>query len=150
MGFHCGNTPICRLRDDAAIKYQLIMKRSLEPDGEPDITRGTLEGDMMPSVTTMFRLHSAPDTKLQAYIAQGEILPTRTGSFGGIGVFAFPNMERFYRNVLVGKHYPHHTAVAFDHIGSSLFEIFRYFGVGDVEYNRPAGERYPGENPFGK
>ena len=37
MGFHCGNTPICRLKK-AEMRYQLIMKRSLEPDGEPDIT----------------------------------------------------------------------------------------------------------------
>ena len=41
MGFHCGNTPICRLKS-GTMKYQLIMHRGLEPDKEPDITRGTL------------------------------------------------------------------------------------------------------------
>ena len=48
MGFHCGNTPMCRLVK-GTMKYQLIMKRSLEPDKEPDITRGTLEGDIVPA-----------------------------------------------------------------------------------------------------
>ena len=38
MGFHCGNTPLCKLCDDAAIKYQLIQNRTLENGGTPDIT----------------------------------------------------------------------------------------------------------------
>ena len=35
------------------------------------------------------------------------------GSFGAIGVFAIPEMGRFYRHVLIEKNYPHHGAVAF-------------------------------------
>ncbi|WP_426907994.1 hypothetical protein, partial [Ralstonia pseudosolanacearum] len=47
MGFHCGNTPSCKMCDSRAIKYQLIQHRRLEPEGsEPDFTRGTLEGDI--------------------------------------------------------------------------------------------------------
>ncbi len=42
MGFHCGNTAACKLTSHT-MKYQLIMHRGLEPDKEPDITRGTLE-----------------------------------------------------------------------------------------------------------
>ena len=46
MGFHCGNTPSCKLCADRAVKYQLIQHRLLEPAGsEPDFTRGTLEAD---------------------------------------------------------------------------------------------------------
>ena len=30
-------------------------------------------------------------------------------SFGGIGIIAIPNFLRFYRNVLIGKGFPHHT-----------------------------------------
>ena len=47
MGFHCGNTPMCKLAK-GAIKYQLIQNRLLENGGTPDITRGTLEGDIAP------------------------------------------------------------------------------------------------------
>jgi len=148
MGFHCGNTPICRLRDGAAVKYHIIMKRTLEPEGEPNITRGTLDGDMRASMTTIFRLHSNADTSVQAYIAEGEILPVRARSFGGIGVFAIPEMERFYRNVLIEKRFPHHCAAAFDHIGRDLFRIFRYFNIVDISYNQPKNILYPFENPY--
>ena len=148
MGFHCGNTPLCKLCDDAAIKYQLIQNRTLENGGTPDITRGTLEGDIAASEITFYRLHGSADGKLQAYIAQGEVLPVHTCYFGGIGVFAIPEMGRFYRHVLVGKHYPHHGAVAFRHCGKALFSVFQYLGVPDIAYNRPASLPYPTENPF--
>lgn len=147
MGFHCGNTPFCKLKD-GAVKYQLIMNRLLEDQGTPDFTRGTLEGDMAPGKITFFRLHSNPDTTMQAYIAQGEILPVPTRSFGGIGIFAIPEMGRFYRHILVGKHYPHHGAVAFGEVGKALYTIFDYLGIPDIAFNQPANMLYPRENPF--
>ena len=148
MGFHCGNTPLCKLCNDAAVKFQLIQNRLLENGNTPDITRGTLEGDIAESQITFYRLHGSADGKLQAYIAQGEVLPVKTRSFGGIGVFAIPEMGRFYRHVLVGKHYPHHGAVAFRHVGKALFSVFQYLGVPDIAYNRPASLPYDTENPF--
>ena len=147
MGFHCGNTPICRLKK-GEMKFQRIMKRSLEPDTEPDITRGTLEGDLAPSKITFFRLQSAADTTLHSYVAEGEILPVDTCSFGGIGVFAIPEMGRFYRHVLIAKRYPHHGAVAFGHCGKALHTIFSYLGVEDIAFNQPKGMLYKTENPF--
>ncbi len=151
MGFHCGNTPFCRLAKESkpAVKYQLIQHRLLEPKGsKPDFTRGTLEGDIAAGDITFFRLQTSADTTLKAYIAQGEVLPVATRSFGGIGVFAIPEMGRFYRHVLVEKQYPHHGAVAFGHVGKALFTIFKYLGIEDVAYNKPAGQLYATENPF--
>ena len=52
MGFHCGNTPMCKL-SQGAVKYQLIQNRLLEDGGEPDFTRGTLEGDITPGKITI-------------------------------------------------------------------------------------------------
>ena len=147
MGFHCGNTNLSKLAF-GEIKFQKIQKRALEPDTEPDITRGTLEGDLAPGEITFYRLQSTADAQLKAYVAEGEILPVRTQSFGGIGVFAIPEMGRFYRHVLVGKGYPHHGAVAFGHFGKLLFEVFKYLGVTDIGFNQPAGMMYPEENPF--
>ena len=149
MGFHCGNTPSCKMCADRAVKYQLIQHRLLEPEGsEPDFTRGTLEGDIAPSDITFYRLQCDSEGQVRAYIAEGEILPVATGSFGGIGVFAIPEMGRFYRHVLIQKRYPHHGAVAFGHFGSALFEVFKYFGVADIAYNQPKALPYPTENPF--
>ena len=149
MGFHCGNTPACKMCADRAVKYQLIQHRVLEPAGsEPDISRGTLEGDIAPSDITFYRLQCDSQGVLRAYIAQGEVLDVPTGSFGGIGVFAIPEMGRFYRHVLAQKGYPHHGAVAFAHVGKYLFEVFKFLGVGDIAYNQPKNLPYPTENPF--
>lgn len=151
MGFHCGNTPFCRLAKETkpGVKYQLIQHRLLEPkDSKPDFTRGTLEGDIASGDITFFRLHANADGALQAYIAQGEVLPVRTRSFGGIGVFAIPEMGRFYRHVLISKHYPHHGAVAFGHVGKALYTIMDYLGIPDIAYNQPKGVLYKDENPF--
>lgn len=149
MGFHCGNTPTCKMCSDRAVKYQLIQHRLLEPAGSnPDFTRGTLEGDIAPSDITFFRLQCDSEGVLRAYVAQGEILPVATRSFGGIGIFAISEMGRFYRHVLIQKRYPHHGAVAFSHCGKALFEVFRFLGITDIAYNHPKALPYPTENPF--
>ena len=149
MGFHCGNTPECKLCGDRAVKYQLIQHRLLEPKGsEPDFTRGTLEGDIAPGDITFFRLQCDSEGNLRSYIAQGEILPVKTCSFGGIGIFAIPEMGRFYRHVLIQKRYPHHGAVAFGHYGKALFEVFKFLGVEDIAWNQPRSLPYPTENPW--
>jgi len=147
MGFHCGNTPACRLTRPE-LKYQLIMKRLLEPDCEPNITRGTLEGDIVPGKITFFRLQSGADTSLKAYVAQGEVLPVATRSFGGIGIFAIREMGRFYRHVLIAGQFPHHGAVAFGHVGAALYTLFDYLGVENTGFNQPKGMLYQNENPF--
>ncbi|MBQ8825652.1 MAG: L-fucose/L-arabinose isomerase family protein [Oscillospiraceae bacterium] len=147
MGFHCGNTAAEKL-STRTMKYQLIMHRGLEPDKEPDITRGTLEGDIAPSDITFFRLQSTADAKLRAYVAEGEVLPVPTRSFGGIGIFAIKEMGRFYRHVLIEGRYPHHGAVTFAHNGKALFNVFRYLGVDEIGFNQPKGMLYKTENPF--
>ena len=145
MGFHCGNTCTKKLAFHE-MKNQMIMARSLPVE----VTNGTVEGDIVPGDITFFRLQSTADSKLRAYVANGEVLPVATRSFGSIGVFAIPQMARFYRHVLVEKNYPHHGAVAFGHHGKALFEVFKLIGVepGEIGYNQPAGMRYPTENPF--
>ncbi|MBE5778590.1 MAG: fucose isomerase [Clostridiales bacterium] len=148
MGFHCGNT-CSNLLKNPHMGYQLIMKRDLEPDlPEPDITRGTMEGNIKPGDITFYRLQSTADTSLKAYIAQGEVLDVDCESFGSIGAFAIPEMDRFYRHVLIAKRYPHHGAVAFGHWGKAIFEVLKYLGVEDIAYNQPASLPYPKENPF--
>ena len=145
MGFHCGNTATKKL-SFCSMKYQMIMARTLPEE----VTQGTLEGDIIPGDITFFRLQSTSDAKLRAYIAQGEVLPVATRSFGAIGIFAIPEMGRFYRHVLIEKNYPHHGAVAFGNFGKTLYEVFKYIGVevDEIGYNQPKGVRYPTENPF--
>ena len=145
MGFHCGNTAKSKL-SFCEMKYQKIMARTLPEE----VTQGTLEGDIAPGDITFFRLQSTADTKLRAYVAHGEILPVATRSFGSIGVFAIPEMGRFYRHVLIEKNFPHHGAVAFGHFGKTLYEVFKYIGVDvdEIGFNQPKNMLYKTENPF--
>ena len=145
MGFHCGNTCSRKLAF-CSMKYQFIMARSLPEE----VTQGTLEGDIAPGDITFYRLQSTADCKLRAYVAQGEVLPVATKSFGSIGIFAIPEMGRFYRHVLIEKNYPHHGAVAFGHYGKALYEVFKYIGVevDEIGFNQPKGMLYKTENPF--
>ena len=145
MGFHCGNTASSKLCN-CNMCFQRIMARALPVE----VTNGTLEGDLAPGKATIYRLQSTADTQLRAYIAQGEILPVATRSFGSIGIFGIKDMNRFYRHVLIEKNYPHHAAVMFDHCGKYLWEVFKYLGVPvqDIDYNKCRGNYYPTENPF--
>ena len=145
MGFHCGNTCASRICNPV-MKYQKIMARSLPVE----VTNGTLEGDIQPGNITFYRLQSTADNHLYAYVAEGEVLPVATRSFGGIGVFAIKEMGRFYRHVLIENGFPHHGAVAFGHFGKEVFEVFKYLGVESIGYNQPETIPYATENPFKK
>ena len=145
MGFHCGNTCSSKVCDPT-MKYQKIMANSLPVE----VTNGTLEGDLKPGKITLYRLQSTADNRLLAYAAEGEILPVKTKSFGSIGVFAVPEMGRFYRHVLLENGFPHHAAVAFGHYGKEIFDTFTLLGAEKIGYNRPAALPYESENPFTK
>jgi L-fucose isomerase-like protein len=147
MGFHCGNTSSeCLMQP--SLQHQLIMHRLMEPGQKPNITRGTLEGQLKAGPVSIFRLQSTPEARLQAYVANGEVLDIAPKSFGSIGVFAIREMGRFYRHVLIEKRFPHHTAVAFKAAGKALFAACRILGVADIFFNHPRGVYYPTENPF--
>lgn len=145
MGFHCGNTSSKKLCT-ASLKYMFIMARTLSED----ITQGTLEGTIVPGDITFYRLQGTADGGIRAYVADGEVLPADPHSFGAIGIFAIPEMKRFYRHVLIEKKFPHHGAVTFGHHGRALYEVFRYLGIEpeEIGFNHPAGMRYKTENPF--
>ncbi len=147
MGFHCGNTPSICMKN-FSMKFQLIMKRLLEPDDEPNISRGTLEGQIAPNKITLLRLQSSPETELMAYIAEGEILDIDPKTFGGTGVFAIKEMGRFYRYALLENGFPHHTAIAFKNVGKTLYEVFKLLGIKKIYHNQKDNTLYEKENPF--
>lgn len=147
MGFHCGNTCSDCMKG-CSLKYQLIMNRLMEGGNEPDITRGTLEGQIRPGATTMFRLQSNPDGELNSYIAEGTFLDVDPCTFGSTGVVAIPGFARFYRHVMIANGYPHHGAFGFEKVGRILFEATKLLGVEEIAAPLPSTMRYPGENPF--
>ncbi|MCD8309591.1 MAG: L-fucose/L-arabinose isomerase family protein [Clostridia bacterium] len=143
MGFHCGNTCSSKLVKPE-MRNQKIMARSLPAE----VTNGTIEGDIVGGDVTVYRLQSTSDNRLLAYVAQGEVLPVATRSFGSTGIFAVKEMGRFYRHVLIQNGFPHHAAVAFGHHGKAIYEVFKYLGAEEIGYNQPAGLPYRTENPF--
>lgn len=131
MGFHCGNTPSCYMRN-FYMNYQVIMNRLMEDSKSPDITRGTLEGEIKPSDITLFRLQASPDCHLKSYIAEGRVLDIKPHSFGSIGVIHIPGFAKFYRDVLLEKRFPHHCAVGFKKSGRVLFESLKLLAIPEI------------------
>lgn len=143
--FHCGNTSCSRLADHS-MKHQMIMKRALEPDGPPDMTRGTVEGRIAASPITLFQVHGSGDG-LRAYIIEGETLDVDPGTFGATGTAYIPGFMRFYRHALLGR-FHHHSAVAFGHCADVLFDALKLSGIEEIYLPRPDNIPYPGENVF--
>ncbi len=143
--FHCGNTEMKRLRY-GEMKHQITMKRNMEPDSAPDISRGTLEGMIAASPITVMQIHGAGDG-LRAYIMEGEFLDIDQGTYGVVGTAHLPGFMRFYRHVLLGR-FHHHAGVAFEHCGGILYDAMRLLGIETIDTPKPAGALYPGENPF--
>ena len=147
IGFHCGNTPAAMLAS-GEMSYQLIMKRLLEPDSEPNVSRGTLEGNMKAGGVTLLRIQPTMEGGLQAYIAQGEVLNVAADTFGARGIFGIPEMGRFYRHVMLRGGFPHHAGIGYGAVGSPLWSILELLGITEVGFNQPKGMLYKTENPF--
>ncbi len=60
----------------------MIMARTLPIE----VTQRYSGGDIKPGDITFYRLQSTSDNVLRAYVAQGEVLPVATKSFGSIGI----------------------------------------------------------------
>jgi L-fucose isomerase-like protein len=143
--FHCGNAST-KLLKNPEMKYQVIMKRMMEPDTAADITRGTIEGQFSASPITVVQVHGAGD-KMQAYLMEGHFLDLDPKTFGCTGTAHLPGFSRFYRHVLLGR-FHHHAAVAFGHCAAVLYDAFKIIGMEKVYTPLPAPIPYPGENIF--
>lgn len=143
--FHCGNAST-KLLKNPEMKYQVIMKRVMEPDSPADITRGTIEGQFIGSPITAVQVHGAGD-KMRGYIIEGHFLDLDPKTFGCTGTAYLPGFSRFYRHALLGR-FHHHAAVAFAHCGAVLYDAFKLLGFAEIHTPQPACIPYPGENVF--
>src|SRR5580700_9849939 len=143
--FHCGNAST-KLLKNPEMKFQVIMKRMMEPNNAPDITRGTIEGQFNASPITVVQVHGLGD-QLQAYLMEGFFLDLDPRTFGCTGTAYLPGFSRFYQHILLGR-FHHHAAVAFSHCGSVLYDAFKLLGLAQVHTPLPPSVAYPGENVF--
>lgn len=147
MGFHCGNTSSTLLAD-YTLKYKMNRKQPDAPETGKENNRGTLEGRMIPGQISCFRLHSSAEGNLQSYIAQGEILPVEINTYGCYALFGVAEMNRFYRYVLLDKHFPHHSAIVYGSNAEALYDLMVYLEIPYIGHNYPGNHRYEKENPF--
>ena len=143
LGYHCGATPICKLQS-STLEYHYVNRQLI---GEKQ-SKGTVQGTIVPEAVTLFRIQGTRDGTLEAYVAQGQMLPVQMDTYGGQGIVAVPEMERFFRYVILEKQFPNHCTVIFGHYGEQLLSILRQLGIKDIAYNHPANIPYIGENVF--
>ena len=49
---------------------------------------------------------------------------------------------------MIGRNYPHHTALGFSKVGRIVFDAVRLLGVKEISAPLPAATLYAEENPF--
>ena len=143
LGYHCGVTPVCKL-DKPKLEYHFVNRQLI---GEAN-SNGTIQGSVIPGSVTIFRIQGMRDGKMRAYAAQGQILPVEMDTYGGKGIIAIPEMERFIRNVIIEKQFPNHCAVLFGHYAEELIAIMKQLGISEIDYNHPKSMPYEKENMF--
>lgn len=143
LGYHCGVTCSAKLK---SCKHELHFVNN-QLIGE-EKSKGTIQGQIVAGAVTLFRLQANRKGILQAYILQGQILPVSINTYGGYGVVAVPEMERFLKNIILEKQFPNHAAIIFGHYGKELFNIMKQLGIENVYYNHPINVPYMNENVF--
>jgi len=143
IGYHCGVTCSSKLTS-CRMDYHFVNNQLI---GE-ERSKGTIQGQIVPGAVTIFRLQGTTEGKLRAYVAQGQILPVTVDTYGGLGVIAIPEMERFCRNIVMGKHFPNHTILFFGHHGKEIISVMRQLGVDEIDSNQPKTVPYRDESIF--
>ncbi|MCQ2497598.1 MAG: fucose isomerase [Lachnospiraceae bacterium] len=142
IGYHCGVTS-SNMLVSAQLECHYINKNYLGTDN----TYGVLFGQIVSGDVTLFRIQPSKTGGLQAYVIQGQILPVSLETYGGYGVFAVREMDRFVRNVIIEHYFPNHTVVIRGHFGSEIMSLMKMMGI-KVYYNYPSNMLYESENAF--
>ena len=143
LGYHCGVTCSEKLCDKRMELH--FVNNQLIGEGQ---SQGTIQGNLEPGPITIFRIQSSRNGKLKAYIAQGQILPVEMETYGGKGIIAIPEFDRFLRHVVIEEHFPNHTIVVFGHYARQLEEVLRQLGINEIAFNHPKELPYRSENYY--
>ena len=143
LGYHCGVTASCKLISNKS-EYHFVNHQLIGTEQ----SKGTIQGSIVPGTVTLFRIQGMRDNKLRAYVAQGQALPITMDTYGGQGIFAVPEMERFIRNVILEKQFPNHCVVIFGLYAEKLIGALKSLGIEEIDYNHPKEVPYASENVF--
>ncbi len=99
----------------------------------------TVEFVSKPSPITLCRATQDPEGYLKVVVAEGRFEDNKAKTFGAYGWCRIPNLQRFYRDILL-RHFPHHVALTQAHVGNVLWEAFgNYF---DFKTYHPTQENH--------
>jgi len=117
--WHCGVFPKSFAKTQPKLGVQEIIASSGAARYED--SECTVEFLMKPSPLTLCRVTQDADGAWKAAIAQGQVEDNPAETFGAYGWCRIPNLQRFYRDVLL-RHFPHHVAITQSHVGNALWE----------------------------
>ena len=144
--WHCGVFPKSFAKTPIKLGVQEIIASSGAAKYED--SEGTVEFIAKPSPLTLCRATQSPQGQWKVAIAQGRIEDNPAVTFGGYGWCRIPDLQRFYRDVLV-RHFPHHVAITQEHVGNVLWEAFgNYLGMEVYYATQDAPGLYTPRLPF--
>ena len=151
MGFHCGNTPSCKMCADRAIQYQLIQHRVLEPAGsEPDISRGTSKATSRRPTSPSTACSATAKAFFARMLQRAKSSTYRPAASAAaaclrLGRWAVSTAMSSLRSTTRTTARLRSATTA-----SSSLKSFKFLGVEDIAFNQPKGMMYKGENPLRK
>ena len=144
--WHCGVFPASFAKSRPKLGVQEIIASS--GAAKYDDSQATVEFVAKPSPLTLFRVTQDPDCGWHAAIAEGRFEDNPAVTFGGYGWCRIPNLQRFYREVLL-RQFPHHVAITGAHVGNVLWEAFgNYLGMNVYHAVQETPGLYTSRLPF--
>jgi L-fucose isomerase-like protein len=144
--WHCGVFPKSFAKTQPKLGVQEIIAASGAARYED--SQGTVEFVARPSPLSLCRVTQDPDGAWKAAIAEGQIEDNPAETFGAYGWCRIPNLQRFYRDVLL-RHFPHHVAITQSHVGNVLWEALgNYLGMDVYHAAQETPGRYTPRLPF--
>lgn len=141
--WHCGVFPASWAKGKAKLGYHGIIAGDVGPEN----AMGVVEFVMKDGPVTLCRATQDNCGEFKAALAQGAVEPNKAKTFGAYGWVRVPDMQRFYKYVLL-RHFPHHVAMNRSHVGNVLWEAFgNYLGFQVFTASSTSGAWSP-EMPF--
>ena len=144
--WHCGVFPASFAKTPPKMGLQEIIASSGAAKYED--SEGVVEFEVAPSPLTLCRATQDVDGRARAAIAEGRVEENPAETFGAYGWCRIPNLQRFYRDVLL-RHFPHHVAITQSHVGNVLWEALGNYLEMDVHHaTQETPGLYAGSLPF--
>jgi L-fucose isomerase-like protein len=122
--WHCGVFPMSWAKDQPKLGCQEIIAGTTGRAKAMGVTEFVVEEGPI----TLCRATQDNQGEFKVALAEGAVEDNRAKTFGSYGWVRIPNLQPFYRNVLL-RHFPHHVAMNRSLVGNILWEAFgNYLG----------------------